>query len=484
MGMAHQEKMKRQRDDLEKRVAECEKASNQLSEVGDELKNVRDAKKMDEEKLSKVVESESRLKLELEETKGELKVLKKATKTGAKDAQEVIEIKAKNDELLKEIDRLNSVAIDKSREQGAISVLKSELEHKSREISQVQEKVEDLHSSLGAKNKEISLLTEKVEYLQSNIDAKDYDLGKTKEERDKLMEHYDKMLKKKQEELDNIKALDREKGSLGEIMAKATPSKLTGELKSKLAKSEAEIVELREKLLKEEDKVGELNNELNNLQKQMDAKLAQHEREVNRTKLANQKLIAEYRETNKQLRRNVEDVRSPLSQHEDDSLIEGTPVTKKGKGRGRGKGRNNRSTASLASCEDSNNENDPDVGRPRAASVSRQARVTRKASKGDLVVEEANRSVSRKRTVSSRSEANILKEKQSFMLSPVPEGEKSGNSSTDLSLAMTPALKKKRKLCSMTPQHSEVFTPPTDAEQSTPGSVVKRQLRSRRQSKK
>ena len=79
-------------------------------------------------------------------------------------------------------------------------------------------------------------------------------------------------------------------------------------------------------------------------------------------------MIAEYRETNKQLQRNVEDVRSPLSQHEDDSptleaddsktdasLIEGTPVTKKGKGRGRGKGRNNRSTASLASCEDSNN---------------------------------------------------------------------------------------------------------------------------------
>merc|ERR1712142_406925 len=107
----------------------------------------------------------------------------------------------------------------------------------------------------------------------------------------------------------------------------------------------AEIVELREKLLKEEDKVGELNNELNNLQKQMDAKLAQHEREVNRTRLANQKLIAEYRETNKQLQRNVEDVRSPLSQHEDDSptleaddsktdasLIVGTPVTKKGKG--------------------------------------------------------------------------------------------------------------------------------------------------------
>ena len=66
--------------------------------------------------------------------------------------------------------------------------------------------------------------------------------------------------------------------------------------------------------------------------------------------------------------------------------------------------------------------------------------------------------MSRKRTVSSRSDASVLKEKQSFMLSPVPEGERSGHSSTDISLAMTPALKKKRKLYSMTPQHSEVGT--------------------------
>ena len=37
-----------------------------------------------------------------------------------------------------------------------------------------------------------------------------------------------------------------------------------------------------------------------------------------------------------------------------------------------------------------------------------------------------------------------------------PRGERSGQSSTDISLAMTPALKKKMKLYSMTPQHSEV----------------------------
>jgi len=498
--MAHHEKMKQHRDDLEKRVVECEKSSSQLAAVEDELRGLKDSKKEAEESLVKALETGAKLKTDLDEAKDELKVLKRATKTGAKDAQEVHEVKSKNDELLKEIDRLSSVATANQRENDALDVLKSELDSKSKEISQIQEKVEHLRSDLGAKDKEISQLSEKVEILQADVDAKEYDLTKTKEDRDKLMEHYEMIFKKKQAELDSIKALDREKGSLGEIMAKATPSKQTGELREKLARSEAELSEFKEKLLKEEDQVSELKNELKVLQKQMDTKTAQHEREVNRTKLANQKVIAEYKETNKELQRRVEivvdsprdhDTTSPTLEADDSktdaSLIEVTPVAKKGKGRGRGRtNRTNRSTASLASFEDSNTENEPEMGRPRTASVSRKGRVTRKGSKGDLSVEEENeRSVSRKRTVSSRSETSVLKEKQSFMLSPVPEGERSGHSSTDVSLAMTPALKKKRKLCSMTPQHSEVFTPPTDAEQgATPGSVVKRQLRTRRQSKR
>jgi len=499
--LAHQDKMKQQRDDLEKRVAEFGKAAKQLAQVEDELRESKEANKIQEGSLSKAVEDGAKLKAELNEARGEVKVLKMAAKTGAKDAQEVHETKAKNDDLTKEIDRLKAVASASSRENDALGVLKSELEHKSKEIALVQEKVEVLRSELGAKDKEVSLLSEKVEVLQTNIEAKEYDLAKTKEERDKLMDHYDKIFKKKQEEIDSMKALEREKGSLGEIFSKATPSKQTGELKLKLAKTENEVTELKEKLLKEEDVVLELKSELNNLQKQMDSKTAQHEREVNRTKLANQKVIAEYKETNKELMRRVEvvvtspdrhDTTSPTLEADDSktdaSMIEGTPVVKKGKGRGRGKGnRSNRSTASLASCEESTNENDPDVGRPRTASVSRKARVTRKGSKSDLSVDENDRSVSRKRPVSSRSEgnvSNVLREKQSFMLSPVPEGEKSGASSTDVSMAMTPAVKKKRKLCSMTPQHSEVFTPPTDMEQSTPGSVVKRQLRTRRQSKR
>ena len=83
----------------------------------------------------------------------------------------------------------------------------------------------------------------------------------------------------------------------------------------------------------------------------------------------------------------------------DSSLIEDTLVVKRRAG-GRGLGRNSRTTrsmASLASFEDTDNtENEPDGGRPRVASVSRKARVTRKSSTSvsvlaDMDTEVANR---------------------------------------------------------------------------------------------
>ena len=49
-----------------------------------------------------------------------------------------------------------------------------------------------------------------------------------------------------------------------------------------------------------------------------------------------------------------------------------------------------RSTASLVSFEDSNIENEPEIGRPRTANVSRKGRVTRKGGKGDPSLKEEN----------------------------------------------------------------------------------------------
>ena len=77
---------------------------------------------MVEESMSKALDNGNKLKTELDEAKDELNVLKRATKTGAKDAQEVHEVKSKNDELQKDLDRLNSLAIANQREQNALDV--------------------------------------------------------------------------------------------------------------------------------------------------------------------------------------------------------------------------------------------------------------------------------------------------------------------------------------------------------------------------
>merc|ERR1719238_366145 len=114
---------------------------------------------------------------------------------------------------------------------------------------------------------------------------------------------------------------------------------------------------------------------------------------MKRAKSASDKLIAEYRETNKELQKKVVITvtspgdNSPTLEADDSktdtSIIESTPMAKRKGGRGRGRGRATRSSASLASFEDSNTENEPEVGRGRVASVSRKARVTR-ASKSVL----------------------------------------------------------------------------------------------------
>lgn len=62
--------------------------------------------------------------------------------------------------------------------------------------------------------------------------------------------------------------------------------------KLKLEKNEEELNTVNEKLEKEEDKAGDLKIELKPLQKEFDAKTSQYQRELNRTKLANEKVIS------------------------------------------------------------------------------------------------------------------------------------------------------------------------------------------------
>ena len=69
--MAHHEKMKQHRNNLEKRVAECEKSSGQLA-VEDELRELKDSKKEVEESLAKALENGAKFKTDLNEAKDEL----------------------------------------------------------------------------------------------------------------------------------------------------------------------------------------------------------------------------------------------------------------------------------------------------------------------------------------------------------------------------------------------------------------------------
>merc|ERR1712126_777345 len=173
-------------------------------------------------------------------------VLKQATNTAAIDAQEAHEYKIKNNELTKELERLNSVLDASQRENNALDVLKTELISKGNEISNIQEKLEQLHTELGSKNREVSQFIEKNQVLQAEVEAKEYDLVKIKNECGKLMEHYEMLFKKKQAEVENLKSKESEKSSLGEIMARATPSKSTGDLKEKLFRAEEELASCKE----------------------------------------------------------------------------------------------------------------------------------------------------------------------------------------------------------------------------------------------
>lgn len=302
------------------------------------------------------------------------------------------------------------------------------------------------------------------------------------------MAHYESMFKKKQAELDSIKSRNNENIKLQEVMAKATPTKNNSQLK-----------ELSQRLQKFEEENTDLKSELAQLQKLQDETRATHERELRRLKKASELVVAEYRETNNSLQKQISSPgrassRSGVSIHVTDastleaddsksesSFIEVTPIVKRS-GRGRStRGRSNRSNltrnSSLASFEDSNTENEPETG--SRSKVGRKPRVARGARKNVSFQgesEAADRSGSRKRA---------LKEKQ---LSPVRETRKPATRESDSEkdfVTPGPIDRKKRRLYSTTPQVAEVFTPPTDSEcVDSPHSVVKRQLRSRRQSKK
>ena len=139
----------------------------------------------------------------------------------AKDAKEE---SAKQKELQSTIEKLELENKALKKEDDALAVLKSELETRSQERT---------------------TLAEKLAKFESENEALRYDLAKAKEEKQVQMDHYDKALNSKVQELAREK---RELATYKDVMLKSTPGK----------SSEAEIKSLRDQLLKQTQVIKQL----------------------------------------------------------------------------------------------------------------------------------------------------------------------------------------------------------------------------------
>merc|ERR1719354_1434169 len=308
----------------------------------------------------------------------------------------------------------------------------------------------------------------------------------------------------------------------------STLSEKIGELEKKLSASKEEIKSLQEKLAKSDleennkqkisDDKKDLTLKLNELEQEncdlkaevsqliriQEEKAAAHEKELKRIKRASEIVISEYRDTNAKLSKMTGKSLSPGAESavsitvtessqledadDDSSLLACTPVvrTKSGARRGRGRTAASNSTVSSnksraatrlssgqshgASFEDSENENE--------LSKKKLTRKPRVAKSKNVSYQEAYPPAE-----AESAKKRVLRERQ-LGTSLNQSAEKDEDSASDFAL---PSLsnKKKRRLYSTTPQVSAVFTPPTDTEGhgESPGSMVKRQLRTRRKKK-
>ena len=202
---------------------------------------------------------------------------------------EVAETKSKQ----KTIDNLQIALEATKKEETAVSALKEELNRKSHEKDELQSK---------------------VDLLQAQVDAKDYDFNKLKDDRDTLMNHYEQKLKKMSEELAVEK---RENAKMSQLMhstsSVATPSK------KKELDTEKELNMLRDELERKSELVKNLaakvttpkrnksssDDELEKLRQENETLKANQETEIKKVKMAYDKIIEDYKETNSELLKHV-----------------------------------------------------------------------------------------------------------------------------------------------------------------------------------
>ena len=240
-----------------------------------------------------MIQAEKQNQEKLSQCESEIKMLRKQVK----DLNaEVAETKSKQ----KTIDNLQIALEATKKEETAVSALKEELTRKSHEKDELQSK---------------------VDVLQGQVDAKDYDFNKLKEDRDTLMNHYEQKLKKMSEELAVEK---RENAKMSQLMHStssiATPSKkkeldtekelnmLRDELekKSELVKTlAAKVTTPKRNKSSNDEELEKLRQDVESLTREKESLKANHDNEIKKVKMACDKLIEDYKETNSELLKHV-----------------------------------------------------------------------------------------------------------------------------------------------------------------------------------
>jgi len=400
-----QQRLKSLEAELDARKDQDEKSSQAMTaksdrverELNDEIEALKAAKK----KLKAVADASGKeveaKDKEIARMEGEVKSLLQAEK---QQQQTVDEARSETSMLRKQVKELNAKVADAKASNELEAILKEkngEIENLRIQVNSLRKEdqaFEVIKGELDAKSKEKDELASKMEKLRSEVEAKEYDLQKMKDERDVMMKEYDQRLRKKTEDL-NIER--REMKKMREVMAKSTPghpssasSKLTEEinmLREELTKK-TEIIKKLEPMIsakkeltypssEEDEDEGEkaeretLRGKVTRLLIENEKMKVEHAREIEKVKKANDLLINEYKDTNKELQRQVSDSQAADADDEsgshDVSLISATPSTssKQLSAHGRGKKRRRKGEGEASGNNSSNRASGAPRGRAR-----------------------------------------------------------------------------------------------------------------------
>lgn len=215
-------------------------------------------------------------------------------------------------ELRKQLNNTSAMAADgeKSLQEktSMISHMQTALDARKKEDTAI----DALSSELDSKRKESEELQFKVKELQANVEAKEYDVKRAKDDRDRLMSHYDCEIKKMNDKLSLEK---RETSKLRELMQNTTPMK-------KDSSSEKELNMLREEVTKKSELIKSLAARVttpkrntanideeqpccNTLKKEIETLKEKHVKDLEKQQSRHEKVIAEFKDTNAELLKHV-----------------------------------------------------------------------------------------------------------------------------------------------------------------------------------